>query len=518
MVEIVLIGVVGLGIGTGFGLYIRRVLGKKKVEADEEKAARLLKDAESKAANLCKEAELEARDRQLKAQSKLDREIHEKRKELAQVEKRLQAKEDNLEKKLNLAERAEEDLQKQEKELLTRREQVHIKEKQQEETLLEARRALENAAGLTVEEAKRQLKENLIEDAKQETAQIVMKMEEEAKEEAEKKAQYIVASTIERLASDFVAERSLSSVPLPNEELKGRIIGREGRNIRAFEAATGVDVVIDETPDAVILSCFNPIRREVARIVMERLLKDGRIHPTRIEEMVVKASQEVEQTIIKAGDDAFLELEIPKAHAELVKLVGALKFRYSYAQNVLRHSIEVGFLCGMMAAELGLDVKQAKRAGLMHDMGKALTHEIEGGHALIGMDYAKKYKEEDAVCHAIGAHHEDIPQITPLDCIVDAADALSGARPGARREVLESYVKRLEDLERISTSFKGVEKAYALQAGREIRVLVDCNEVNDAQAFVISKDIASKIKKEMTFPGQIKVTVIRETRAVEYAK
>ena len=253
-------------------------------------------------------------------------------------------------------------------------------------------------------------------------------------------------------------------------------------------------------------------------MVMERLQKDGRIHPSRIEEMVEKASGEVEQTIIKAGEEAFIELEIAKAHPELIKLVGALKYRYSYAQNVLRHSIEVGFLCGMMAAELGLDVKQAKRAGLMHDMGKALTHEIEGGHALIGMDYAKKYKEDDAVCHAIGAHHEDIPQITALDCLVDAADALSGARPGARREVLESYVKRLEDLERISNSFKGVEKSYAVQAGREIRVLVDCNEVNDAQAFVISKDIANKIKKEMTFPGQIKVTVIRETRAVEYAK
>lgn len=518
MLEILLTGIIAVGVGAGLGLSIRRVLGKKKVEEAEEKAELILKEAGSKATTIRKEAELEIRDKQMQAQSRMDKELHQKQKELSQVEKRLQAKEDNLEKKLNLAERAEEDLQKLEKDLQSRREQLVAKEKQQEEILLEARRALENAAGLTVEEAKKQLKENLIEDAKQETASVVMKMEEEAKEEAEKKAQYIVASTIERLASDFVADRSLSSVPLPNEELKGRIIGREGRNIRAFEAATGVDVVVDETPDAVVLSCFNPIRREVARMVMERLVKDGRIHPSRIEEMVEKASQEVDQAIIKAGEEAFIELEIPKAHPELVKLVGALKYRYSYAQNVLRHSIEVGFLCGMMASELGLDVKQAKRAGLMHDMGKALTHEIEGGHALIGMDYAKKYKEEEAVCHAIGAHHEDIPQITALDCLVDAADALSGARPGARREVLESYVKRLEDLERISNSFKGVEKAFAVQAGREIRVMVNCNEVNDAQAFVISKDIAQKIKKEMTFPGQIKVTVIRETRAVEYAK
>lgn len=346
----------------------------------------------------------------------------------------------------------------------------------------------------------------------------MIKIEEEAKVDAERKAKYIIASTIERLASDYVSERSISVVPLPSEDIKGRIIGKEGRNIRAFEAATGIEVVIDEVPDSVILSGFNPVRREIARITMERLLQDGRIHPTRIEELVERVGKEVDQSIVEAGEGAFLELKLPKPHVEIVKLLGALKYRFSYAQNVLRHSIEVGYICGMMAAELKIDEMKARRAGLLHDMGKAATHEIEGGHALIGMNLAKKYKEEEEICHAIGAHHEDIPQIYPLDCLVDAADALSGARPGARREVLESYIKRLEDLEKISMSFKGVEKAYAVQAGREVRVMVNFQEVSDDQAFVISKDIAKKIVAEMTFPGQIKVTVIRETRATEYAK
>lgn len=514
----VLLGLGGMSVGVGVGFYFRKVLGKRKLDEAENRAKVILEEAEGKVKNIKKEAELEIRDSQLKAKASFEKEMQEKRKELITTEKRLQSREDNLEKKFNLLERKEEDLFKEEKTSAAKKTQLGVLENQYQELIKETQRSLERAAGITKEDAKKQLRDALLEETKRESSTQMMKIEEETKAEAENKAKYIIASTIERLASDYVSERSLSTVPLPNEELKGRIIGREGRNIRAFEAATGVDVVIDETPDAVVLSGFNPVRREVARIAMERLLQDGRIHPTRIEEMVKKGQEEVDQTIVKAGEEAFLELKLSKAHPEIVKMLGALKYRYSYAQNVLRHSIEVGFVCGMMAAELGLDEMKARRAGLLHDVGKAVTHEVEGAHALIGMDFCKKYKEDEEVCHAVGAHHEDIPQIYPLDCLVDAADALSGARPGARREVLESYVKRLEDLERISMAFKGVEKAYAVQAGREIRVMVNYQEVTDAQAFVISKDIARKIEQEMTFPGQIKVTVIRETRATEYAK
>ncbi len=514
----IIIAVLGVGVGLGGGLYARKIVGKKKLEESEARAKTILEESESKAKSIRKEAELEAKDLQLKSKAEFEKEFSEKQKEIHNLEKRLQSKEDNLEKKFNLLETKEEELLKQEKSLQDKKGQLSVFERQYQDLILETRRALERAAGITTEDAKKQLKESLVEDAKREASTSMMKIEEEAKAEAEKKAKYIIASTIERLSSDYVSERSLSVVPLPNEEMKGRIIGREGRNIRAFEAATGIDVVIDETPEAVILSGFNPVRREIARITMERLLQDGRIHPSRIEEMVVKVTDEVGQTIIEAGEQAFLELKLPKAHPEIVKLLGALKYRFSYAQNVLRHSIECGFVCGMMAAELGIDEMKARRGGLLHDIGKAVSHEVEGAHALIGMDFCKKYKEAEDVCHAVGAHHEDIPQIYPLDCLVDAADALSGARPGARREVLESYIKRLEDLERISLSFKGVEKAYAVQAGREIRVMVNFQEVTDAQAFVISKDIAKKIEQEMTYPGQIKITVIRETRATEYAK
>src|SRR3989338_6184177 len=516
--EWVLIGLGTLVIGFTVGFFGRKLIGSRKLADAESRAKILFEEAESKAKTIRKEAELEAKDAQLKARAGVEKEIAEKQRELHGMEKRLQTKEDNLEKKFNLVETKEGELIKQEKAIQDKKAQLGTFEKQYQDLMQDTRRALERAAGITMEDAKKQLRESLIEDAKRESATVVMKIEEEAKAEAQNKAKYIIASTIERLSSEYVSERSLSVVPLPNEELKGRIIGREGRNIRAFEAATGIDVVIDDTPEAVVLSGFNPVRREVARITMERLLQDGRIHPTRIEEMVAKVTEEVSLSIVEAGEQAFMELKLPKAHPEIVKLLGALKYRYSYAQNVLRHSIEVGFVCGMMASELKIDEMKARRAGLLHYVGKAVSHEVEGAHALIGMEFCKKYKEDEAICHAVGAHHEDIPQIYPLDCLVDAADALSGARPGARREVLESYVKRLEDLEKISLSFKGVEKAYAVQAGREIRVMVNCQEVTDAQAFVISKDIARKIEQEMTYPGQIKITVIREMRATEYAK
>lgn len=518
--DVTLLGIAigSLIVGLVGGLFVRQIFLRKKYEEAKAQTKKVVEEAQAEAGRIRKDAQLEVKDAQLKARTQFEREMADKRRELVQTERRLQTKEDNLEKKFGLLETKEEELIKQEKKLEEKKEHLDHLDKQYQELLKETQRKLERAASLTTEEAKKQLRESLIDEVKRESASLAIKIEEEAKAEAEKKAKYIVASTIERLASDYVSERSISVVPLPSEDIKGRIIGKEGRNIRAFEAATGIDVVIDEVPDAVTLSGFNPVRREIARITMERLLQDGRIHPTRIEELVERVSQEVGKSIIEAGEAAFLELKLPKAHPEIVKLLGALKYRYSYAQNVLRHSIEVGYLCGMMAAELKLDEMKARRAGLLHDIGKSATHEVEGAHALIGMEIAKKYKEDEEVCHAIGAHHEDIPQIYSFDCLVDASDALSGARPGARREVLESYMKRLEDLERISMSFKGVEKAYAVQAGREIRVMVNFQEVNDNQAFVISKDIARKIEKEMTFPGQIKVTVIRETRATEYAK
>jgi ribonuclease Y len=515
---VVVIAAAALGLGLGVGLLIRRTVSKKAVEEAQSQASHIVKEAEQSARAMKKEAELEAKDAQLKARSEFEKDVQEKQKELQNLEKRLQTKEDNLEKKFNLIEAKEDEFRSQEQSIADRKKHIEGLEKRYMDLVAETRKALEKVAGLSSEDAKRQLKESLIEDAKNEAARTIKDIEDKTKEEAQKKGRYIMATAIERMASDYVAERSISVVQLPGDEMKGRIIGREGRNIRALEAATGIDIVIDDTPEAVILSGFNPVRREVARISLENLIADGRIHPTRIEEMVAKVTQEVDEQIKETGEQTCLDLDIHNVHPELIKLLGALKYRYSFAQNVLQHSIEVSYMAGMMAAELGMDEAIARRAGLLHDIGKAVSHEVEGSHALIGMEYAKKYRETPEVVHSIGAHHEDLQQESALDCIIDAADALSGARPGARREVLEAYVKRIEDLERISNSFGGVEKSYAIQAGREIRVMVVNEEVDDAQASVLSKDIAKKIEEEMTYPGQIKVTVIRETRATEYAK
>jgi len=356
------------------------------------------------------------------------------------------------------------------------------------------------------------------EEAKHEAAKMIKQIEEQAKEEAHKKAQKILALAVNRYAGEFVAEKTVSVVPLPNEEMKGRIIGREGRNIRAIEAATGVDVIIDDTPEVVILSGFNPIRREIARLALERLVADGRIHPARIEEVVDKVTEEIEAAIQEAGEQACFDVGVHGIHPELVKLLGKLKYRTSYAQNVLQHSVEVAFLCGIMASELGIDSKLAKRAGLLHDIGKAVDHEVEGPHALIGADLAKKYGEPEEVVHAIAAHHEDIQPKTVLAVLVQAADSLSGARPGARKELLEHYVKRLEELENVATSFEGVSKAYAIQAGRELRVMIDCEKVDENETYLLCKEIAKAIEERLTYPGQIKVTCIREKRAVEYAR
>jgi ribonucrease Y len=510
--------VAAAGIGLGIGLLIRMQVGKKKIAEAERDVASMMKEAKQDSRSTLKEAELEAKDIKLRAKADFEKETVEKQRELQQMEKRLQAKEDNLEKKFNLIEQREADQHRQEQSIEDRKKHVEGLEKRYMDLVTEVRRQLEHTAGISSEEAKRQLKESLIDDAKQDAAREIMEVEERAKEESQKKSKMIISTAIQRMASDYVSDRAISVITLPSDEMKGRIIGREGRNIRALEAATGIDIVVDDTPEAVILSGFNPVRREVARIAIEQLIADGRIHPTRIEEMVGKATKEVEASIKEAGEQICLELNVPNVHPELVRLLGSLKYRYSFAQNVLDHTRQVAYLAGMMAAELGIDEDKARRAGLLHDIGKAVSHEVEGSHALIGMEYAKKYREAPDVCHAIGAHHEDLAQDSVLDLVVDAADALSGARPGARREVLEAYVKRLQDLEKISTSFNGVDKAYAIQAGREIRVMVANENVSDADAVVLSKDIAKKIEAEMTYPGQIKVTVIRETRATEYAK
>ncbi|MBP1738474.1 MAG: 2,3 cyclic-nucleotide 2-phosphodiesterase, partial [Deltaproteobacteria bacterium] len=400
----------------------------------------------------------------------------------------------------------------------TLEEDIKTKHAQLEEMFVTQRKELERLAGLSSEEAKALLIGSLEEEAKGDAAKLMRRIENETREAAQRKAQEILGLAIKRYAGDYVAERTVSVVSLPNEEMKGRIIGREGRNIRAIEAATGIDVIIDDTPEAVILSGFNPVRREVAKIALERLIEDGRIHPARIEEMVDKVSKEIEAGIKEAGEQAAFDMGVHGMDPEIIKLVGRLKYRTSFAQNVFLHSLEVGFLCGVMASELGLNVKQAKRAGLLHDIGKAVDHEVEGPHALIGAEIAKKYNESPQVIHAIAAHHEEVAPESVLAVLVQAADTLSGARPGARQEMLESYVKRLDDLEKIATSFEGVTKSYAIQAGREIRIMVEGKIVGDDQSFVLCRDIAKKIEKELTYPGQIKVTVIRETRAVEYAR
>lgn len=516
--QVILIAIGALGLGAGGGLLARKVISRKLVVEAESRAASIIRDAEQQVKSMKKEAELEAKDVQLKSKAQFEQEASAKQKELQAVEKRLQQKEDNLDKRIEQTSNKENDLKKEEQSIKDRRTHIEGLEKRHMELVAEARKALEKIAGVSAEDAKRQLRESLIEETKQEAAKTIKEIEDRAKEDAKKKAQYIISSAIERMSSEYAAERSISVVPLPTDEMKGRIIGREGRNIRALEAATGIDIVIDDTPEAVVLSGFNPVRREIARISLQNLIADGRIHPSRIEETVAKVTKEVDASIKEVGEQTCMDMGVHNVHPELVKLLGSLKYRYSFAQNVLQHSLEVAYIAGMMAAELGLDEKKARRAGLLHDVGKAVSHEVEGSHALIGMEYAKKYREDPEIVHAIGAHHEDLAQESALDCIIDAADAISGSRPGARREVLETYVKRIEDLEKIATSFSGIEKAYAIQAGREVRVMVVNEEVNDAQATVLSHDIAKKIEQEMTYPGQIKVTVIRETRATEFAK
>ncbi|WP_408633732.1 ribonuclease Y [Pelobacter propionicus] len=488
------------------------------VKQSEELAAKMIDDARREAETITKEADLKARAEIIEAKAGHDREITEKKKDLQILEKRLQQKEENLDKKFGLIEQKELDMLKKEQSFVAREQNLAAKSEELSRASDVQQAKLEEISGMSASEAKKELMTSMEDEAKHDAAKRIKAIEEEARETADKKAKEIISLAVQRYAGEYVAEKTVSVVPLPSDEMKGRIIGREGRNIRALEAATGIDLIIDDTPEAVILSGFNPVRREVARMSLEKLIGDGRIHPGRIEEVVAKATEEVDLGIKEAGERAAFDLGVHGIHPEIIKLIGRLKYRTSYTQNIYQHSLEVAFICGIMAAELGINVKQAKRAGLLHDLGKAVDHEVEGSHAVIGADLARKYGESAKIVHAIMAHHEDEKPNSVLAVLVQAADALSGARPGARREMMETYVKRLDDLERIATSFGGVTNSFAIQAGREIRVMVSSDHVTDEQSLIMARDIAKKIEAEMTYPGQIKVNVIRETRAVEYAR
>lgn len=514
---IVIALVVGfLGILAGFA--IARIQAKSRLQSVEALSQKILEDAKQEAAHHKKEALLQAKDQIYQMKIDFEAENKERRNEIIQLEKRQTQRDESLIKRAEVLEQRDIECARREQSLMDKERHVSETKASYEQLVKEGKERLEQVAQMTHEDGKNFLLQSLEEEMRHEGAKLIRKVEQETKEQASKKVQEILGLACKRYAGDYAVERTVSVVPLPNDEMKGRIIGREGRNIRAIEAAVGVDLIIDDTPEAVVVSSFNPVRREVARLSLERLISDGRIHPARIEEVVKKVASEVENTIKEAGEQAVFDLGVHGLHPELVKLLGRLRYRSSYSQNVWQHSIEVAYLCGIMAGELGLNPKQARRAGLLHDIGKAVDHEVEGSHASIGAELAKRYGEKPRIIHAIAAHHEEIPQDDVLDVLVQAADALSGARPGARREMLESYVKRLQDLEDIATGFDGVSGAFAIQAGREVRIMLEAEKTNDDQALWLSREVARKIEQEMTYPGQIRVTVIRETRAVDYAK
>lgn len=506
--------IVGVVCGTGCwfgGYWYRRNIAEAKVAKAEDAVKQMIDAAQKRAETIKKETILEAKEEVYKLKSENERENRERRNEIQRSERRLLQKEELLDKKIEAIEQREENAVKKQKEIEASEAEINeMKARQLKE--------LETISGMSMDEAKDILLESVEHDARHEAALMLREIEQKTKEEADKRARNMVSLAIQRCAADHVAETTVSVVALPNDEMKGRIIGREGRNIRTLETATGVDLIIDDTPEAVILSGFDPVRREVARIALEKLIMDGRIHPGRIEEMVEKARKEVDVQIREAGEQAIFECGIHGLHHELVKLLGRLKYRTSYGQNVLKHSIEVSHLAGIMAAEIGANVTLAKRAGLLHDIGKAIDHEVEGPHVQIGADVAKKYRENNQVINAIMAHHGDVEPATVEAVLVQAADAISAARPGARRETLENYIKRLEKLEEIANSFEGVDKSFAIQAGREIRIIVKPENVNDADTIIMAKEIVKRIETELEYPGQIKVNVIRETRAVEFAK
>ncbi len=500
------------------GWKISTHIGQNRVANANEAARRIVGDAKKEAETLRKEMILEAKDEQLRLKQKHDREVQEKEKEMAKLERSLRDKELNMNRRSDLVDHREKDLKVLERNIFEREKMLKVKDEKLTALISEENQKLENIARMTTEEAIEQLKANLLEKAKQQAAETIKEIRDTAQLQANREAREIIVNAIQRSAADHSVETTVSVVNLPNDEIKGRIIGREGRNIRAFEQATGVEIIVDDTPEAVILSGFDPYRREVARMALEKLTGDGRIHPGRIEEIVKKCEKELEEVVALAGEQAMMETGVLGLHPELQKYLGRLKFRTSYGQNVLQHSIEVAHLSGLMAAELGLDANLAKRAGLLHDIGKAIDRNTEGTHAQIGADLVKKYREGKVVQNACAAHHEDVEYISLLSVLVQASDAISSSRPGARRETLEGYVKRLNQLEEVATSFAGVSKSFAIQAGREMRVMVEHDKVSDAEADQLASDIAAKIQEEVEYPGQIRITVIREFRAVDYAK
>jgi len=507
-----------LVLGSLLGVMIQRSITSKRIGEANDLARRIVDEARKEAQAQKKEILLQGQNEVFSQKHALEVEYKEQERALKNREKKLQDISDRMEEKMERITRKEHDILLQEKEQAQRERVLSEKESLLESKLDEQERRLEEVSGLTVEEAKSRLFEEIKSRTRHEAAKMMRVIETEAKETADRKAKEILACAIQRYAGDYVGEQTVTAVTLPSEDMKGRIIGREGRNIRALEAATGVDLIIDDTPETVILSAYSPIRRQVARMALERLIQDGRIHPARIEDIVHKCEQELEVQIREVGEQATFDAGVHGIHPDIVRLLGQLKYRTSFTQNVLQHSLEVSALCGMMAAELGMDIKRARRAGLLHDIGKAVDHEVEGSHAVIGADIAKKYGEGKDIVHAIAAHHEDVHPETALAVLVQAADSLSGARPGARKELLENYVKRLEDLENIAESFEGVAKSYAIQAGRELRVIVNSDNVDDDSTYMLCKDISAKIEENLTYPGQIRVTVIRERRAVGFAK
>ena len=511
-------GLVAALAALAFAWFASRRAARETVAEAHRQADRLLEEARREGEAKVREAELAAKEKLLVARTEFEAASRKRRTELEAVERRLTQKEDALDKRQEQQDQRDRELGGREKSLAGREKATDDRERELERQAGEVRQRLEHVAGLTAQQAREELVRSLENEAKIEAAHIVKRIEDEAREQGNRKAQWLMGLAVQRLASDYVSETTVSVVELPNDEMKGRIIGREGRNIRALEMATGVDLIVDDTPEAVILSGFDPFRREIARVVLERLIADGRIHPARIEEVVEKVKGEFDQRIQQDGDAALLELKIPGMHPELVKLLGRLRYRYSYGQNVLQHSKEVAFLAAAMAGELKVNVAVAKRAGLLHDIGKAIDREVDGTHLELGIELLRKYGESEEVVHAMACHHGDYDPHSVEAVLVTAADALSAARPGARREVLESYVQRLEKLEEIATGFKGVQKSFAIQAGREVRIIVDSGKISDEESLWLSKEIARKIEQELTYPGQIRVTVIRETRAVEYAK
>lgn len=510
-------GIVGAAIGAGILYMAFSKLGETRLLSSGEEANRIKSQAEGESKQIVKEAELQAKDFLLQAKQEFDTDSKKVREEQQAMQQRLINREENLDKKVEFLDRKEIDIQDHAKKLQSQEQSLKAREENCLKLEKEAQLELERVARMSSTEAKNQLMDSMIEEAKHESAKKIRQIEEEAKENSEKNAKKIISLAIDRYAGDYVTERTVTVVALPSDDMKGRIIGREGRNIRALESLTGVDLIVDDTPEAVVLSCFNHVQREIARMSLERLIQDGRIHPARIEEVVRKAEKEIMDGMRESGQQATFDLGVHGVNPELIKLIGRLKYRTSYGQNQYQHALEVAILCGIMAAEIGIDIKKAKRSGLLHDIGKAVDHEVEGPHAQIGAELAKKHGEDVTVTQAIASHHNDEPG-SILGNLIQAADALSGARPGARREMLETYVKRLEELEKIACSFNGIEKSYAIQAGRELRILVQSEHITDERALILSKDIAKKIEQELTYPGQIKVMVIRETRAVEYAK